>query len=376
MEILLLISLMLATAKLMGYLFERMGQPVVLGQIFGGLLIGIFFDTNPVIGQFSNLGVLLLLFIAGLESELEEFRRVGRQSVVVAGTGVLVAFIFGFAVAYFFVPIHEAVLYGAMMTPTSVSITVRVLMELRKLNTKEGTTILAAAVVDDVLGILVLTVALSIIRGGEINYATLAEVIVSVSLLLFFFLYFGPGLADRTFRAISRIDLPESETAFALVFLIVFAYLAEHLNLASILGAYLVGLALGQSSRKKGIMDHMNVLGYSLFIPLFFVEVGMRIELGYILHAGLFAVIYTVAAILSKVLGCGLGARLSGFSWDSSLRIGIGMIPRMGVELAMLAVAMGSGLIGGDALTVAILMVFATTIITPPLLKWLYSHRP
>lgn len=118
----------------------------------------------------------------------------------------------------------------------------------------------------------------------------------------------------------------------------------------------------------------MNVLGYSLFIPLFFVEVGMRIELSYILHAGLFAVLYTTAAIVSKVIGCGLGARLGGFDWAASLRIGVGMIPRMGVELAMLAVAMSSGVISGDALTVAILMIFTTTIITPPLLKWLYSR--
>ncbi|NJE62533.1 cation:proton antiporter [Thermococcus sp. 21S7] len=374
MEILLLMALMLATAKLLGYVFERIGQPVVLGQIFGGLLMGIFFDTNPVIGQFANLGVLLLLFIAGLESELEEFKRVGRQSVVVAGVGVLMAFILGFSVAYFFVPFHEAVLYGAMMTPTSVSITVKVLMELRRLNTREGTTILAAAVVDDILGILILTVAISMIKGGEVNYASLAEVLLSVSVLLFFFLYFGPGLAEGAFRAISRIDLPEAETAFALVFLIAFAYLAEHLNLASILGAYLTGLALGQSTKKKGIMDHMNVIGYSLFIPLFFVEVGMRIELDYILHAGLFAVLYTVAAIASKILGCGAGARMAGFGWDSSLRIGVGMIPRLGVELAMLAVAMASGIIGPDALTVAILMVFATTVVTPPLLKWLYSR--
>ncbi|ASJ01395.1 cation:proton antiporter [Thermococcus gorgonarius] len=373
MEILLLIAIMLATAKVMGYLFEKIGQPVVLGQIFGGLLIGIFFETNPVIGEFANLGVLLLLFIAGLESELEEFKRVGKQSVIVAGLGVVVAFLLGFSVAYFFVPFHEAILYGALMTPTSVSITVKVLMELRRLNTKEGTTILAAAVVDDVLGILVLTIAISIVRGGRVNYANLAEVVISVSLLLFFFLYFGPELAERIFRYISRVDLPEVETSFALVFLIVFAFLAEHLNLASILGAYLTGLALGQSSKKKAIMEHMNVLGYSLFIPLFFVEIGMRIELSYILHAGLFAVLYTIAAVLSKVIGCGIGAKIAGFDWFPSLRIGVGMIPRMGVELAMLSVAMASGIVGGDALTVAILMVFTTTIITPPLLKWIYS---
>jgi Kef-type K+ transport system membrane component KefB len=373
MEIILLIALMLAMAKIMGYLFEKLGQPVVLGQLIGGFIMGIFFETEPVIQEFSNLGVLMLLFLAGLESELEEFKRVGRPSVIVASVGVLVAFVFGFLAAFPFVPTHEAILYGAIMTPTSVSITVKVLMELRKLNTREGTTILAAAVVDDVLGILVLTVAISLLAEGRVEYDVLAEIIIEVSAFLFVFLYFGPKLAEKTFQAISRIDLPETSTSFAIIFMIVFAVLAEHLNLASILGAYLTGLALGQSSRKREIVEHVNTLGYSLFIPLFFVEVGMRVELSYILHAGLFAVIYTAGAILSKVIGCGLGARLSGFDWGASLRIGVGMIPRMGVELAMLSVAMASGLVGGDALTVAILMVFTTTIITPPILKWLYS---
>ena len=373
MEILLFIALMLATAKLLGYLFEKAGQPVVLGQIVGGLLIGIFFETNPVIREFSNLGVLLLLFLAGLESDMEEFRRVGRPSIVVAGIGVAVAFLMGFLVAYPFVEIHEAVLYGAIMTPTSVSITVKVLMEMRKLNTREGTTILAAAVVDDVLGILILTIALSIVRGGNVEYTAITEILIEVSGFLLVFLYFGPKLAEMTFRRISRIDLPEATTAFALVFLMLFAYLAEHLNLASILGAYLTGLALGQSHQKKQIFDHVNVIGYSLFIPLFFVEVGMRIELDYIIHAGLFAVLYTIAAIVSKIIGCGFGASISGFDRKASLRIGVGMIPRLGVELAMLAVAMASGSIGADALTVAILMVFTTTLITPPLLKWLYT---
>ncbi len=374
MEILLLIALMLATAKIMGYIFEKIGQPVVLGQLIGGFLIGIFFKTEPVIQEFSNLGVLMLLFLAGLESELEEFKRVGKPSVIVAGVGVAAAFLFGFLAAYPFVELHEAVLYGAIMTPTSVSITVKVLMELRKLNTREGTTILAAAVVDDVLGILVLTVAISLLAEGRVEYDVLAEILIEVAAFLFVFLYFGPKFADRAFRAISRIDLPETSTSFAIIFMILFAVLAEHLNLASILGAYLTGLALGQSSRKREIVEHVNTLGYSLFIPLFFVEVGMRVELSYILHAGLFAVVYTLAAVASKVLGCGIGAKVAGFDWFPSLRIGVGMIPRMGVELAMLSVAMASGIVSGDALTVAILMVFTTTIITPPILKWLYSR--
>ncbi|MCD6189047.1 MAG: cation:proton antiporter [Thermococcus sp.] len=374
METLIMLALMLAMAKLLGWVFEKLGQPVVLGQILGGLIIGVFAESNEIIREFSNLGVLLLLFLAGIESDLKEFRRVGKPSIFVAGVGVLFSFILGFLVAYPFVEFHEALLYGAIMTPTSVSITVRVLMELRRLRTREGTTILAAAVVDDVLGILVLTVIISLLREGSIDYRTIAEIIVEVSGFLVIFIYLGPVFAEKAFKRISHIDLPESTTAFAVVFLILFAYMAEHLNLASILGAYMVGLTIGQTSYKKQVEDHVSILGYSLFIPLFFVEVGMRIELSYILHASLFAVLYTIMAIVSKVAGCGFGAYLSGFDLKASLRIGIGMIPRLGVELAMLTIALSSGVIGSEALTIATFMVFVTTISTPPLLKWAYKR--
>ena len=374
METLIMLALMLAMAKLLGWVFEKLGQPVVLGQILGGLIIGVFAESNEIIREFSNLGVLLLLFLAGIESDLQEFRRVGTPSIFVAGIGVLFSFILGFLVAYPFVEFHEALLYGAIMTPTSVSITVRVLMELRRLRTREGTTILAAAVVDDVLGILVLTVIISLLREGSVDYRTIVEIIVEVSGFLVIFIYLGPVFAEKAFKRISHIDLPESTTAFAVVFLILFAYMAEHLNLASILGAYMVGLTIGQTSYKKQVEDHVSILGYSLFIPLFFVEVGMRIELSYILHASLFAVLYTIMAIVSKVAGCGFGAYLSGFDLKASLRIGIGMIPRLGVELAMLTIALSSGVIGSEALTIAIFMVFVTTISTPPLLKWAYKR--
>ncbi|NJE25333.1 cation:proton antiporter [Thermococcus sp. MV5] len=375
METILVIALMLAVAKLLGWVFEKIGQPVVLGQILGGLLIGLFAESNEIIREFSNLGVLLLLFLAGIESDLTEFKRVGKPSTLVAGIGVAFAFILGFLVAYPFVEFHEALLYGAIMTPTSVSITVKVLMELRKLRTREGTTILAAAVVDDVLGILVLTVIISLLREGTIDYKTILEIVIEVSGFLAVFLYFGPVFAEKAFRRISRIDLPESTTAFAIVFLIIFAYMAEHLNLASILGAYLVGLTIGQTNYRKQVEDHVSILGYSLFIPLFFVEVGMRIEPSYILHASLFAILYTIAAIISKVVGCGAGAYLAGFDFSTSLKIGVGMIPRLGVELAMLTIALKSGVIGPDALTIAISMVFVTTILTPPLLKWTYYSK-
>ncbi|AEC51581.1 Na+/H+ antiporter [Pyrococcus sp. NA2] len=375
METLLLLALMLATAKFSGWLFERFKQPIVLGQILAGILIGLLIERNEIICEFANLGVLMLLFLAGIESDLEEFKRVGKPSVLVAVMGVLFSFIFGFLVAYPFFGFQKALLYGAIMTPTSVSITVKVLMELGKLRTKEGATILAAAVVDDVLGILVLTIVISMLREGRIDYTTILEVILEVAGFLAVFLYVGPVVMENIFRRLSRIDLPESMTSFTVVFLVLFAYLAEHLNMASILGAYLIGLAIGQTSYRKRIEDPMNVLGYSIFIPIFFVEVGMRIDPRFLLEAKLFAFLYAFFAIISKVIGCGLGAYLSDFDVRSSLRVGVGMIPRLGVELAMISTAMTAGIAGSDVLTVAMTMVFLTTLITPIMLKKTYIIR-
>ncbi|MCD6558856.1 MAG: cation:proton antiporter [Palaeococcus sp.] len=373
MEDLILIALMLVIAKTAGYLFERAKQPTVLGQILAGILIGLYFKSDEVIHAFSNMGVLLLLFLAGLESDINEFKRVGKPSMLIATIGVIVSFIMGFLIALPFFSIRNALLMGAIMTPTSVSITVRVLMELRKLRAREGVAILAAAVIDDVLGILVLTIVISILKEGNVNLLSILEIIVEVAGFLFLLLKFGVPLMDKIFHQVSRIKLPESTPAFALVIAISFAILAERMNIASILGAYMTGLVIGQTYYGKQVMDKLSTLGYTLFIPIFFVEVGMSIDISYVYHAGLFAVLYTMTAIASKVLGCGLGAYLGGFNLQESIKVGVGMIPRMGVELAMLAIAIKSGVADDDILTIAVFMVFVTTIITPPLLKWVYT---
>ncbi|CAB49058.1 cation:proton antiporter [Pyrococcus abyssi] len=372
METLLMLALMLAVAKLSGWVFERFNQPIVLGQIIAGVIMGLLIERNEIIVEFANLGVLMLLFLAGLESDFEEFKRVGRPSILVASVGVLFAFLFGFLIAYPFFDFGTALLYGAIMTPTSVSITVKVLMELGKLRTKEGATILAAAVVDDVLGILILTIVISMLREGSVHYDVIVEVLLEVAGFLAVFLYLGPVVMENVFRRLSKVDLPESTTSFAIVFLVLFAYLAEHLNLASILGAYLIGLSIGQTSYKKRIEGPMNVIGYSIFIPVFFVEVGMRIDPRFLFEAKTFAFLYAVFAMISKVIGCGLGAYLSKFDWRTSIKIGIGMIPRLGVELAMISTAMAAGVAGSDVLTVAMTMVFLTTLITPIMLRKTY----
>ncbi len=368
-ELILYIAAMLATAEVFGWIFARINQPVVLGQIVGGILLGIAMPPTEEVKDISMIGVLLLLFMAGLESSIEELKEAGKAGISVAGIGVLVAFLMGFGIAYPFKGFQQALLYGALTTPTSVSLTVRVLMELDSLKTPEGSTILTAAIVDDILGIIVLTVVISSLGEGGVNPLGIGEILLMVGVFIAVMLYVVPGLMDYLLRKVVRIGFADSTVTLSMATLFAFAYLAEHMNLASILGAYLFGLALSETEFRKPIFEHTRVIAHSLFVPLFFVDVGMNIPLTGLSSVGLFALLFSLVAILSKVIGCGLGALLAGMGWKSSLRVGIGMIPRMGVELAMLAIAMKEGIVGSDAYLVIVTMIFLSTLVTPTLLK-------
>ncbi|WP_297488571.1 cation:proton antiporter [Thermococcus sp.] len=368
-ELILYIAAMLTVAEVFGWVFARINQPVVLGQIVGGILLGLAMPPTEEVKDISMIGVLLLLFMAGLESSVEELREAGKAGVSVAGVGVLVAFLMGFGIAYPFKGFQEALLYGALTTPTSVSLTVRVLMELDALKTVEGNTILTAAIVDDILGIIVLTIVISSLGSGGVSILSVSLILLLVGVFLAVMVYAVPPLMDYFLRRVVRLGFADSTVTLSMAALFAFAYLAEHMNLASILGSYLFGLALSETEFRKPIFDHTRVIAHSLFVPLFFVDVGMNIPLRGLSSAGVFALLFSLVAILSKVIGCSLGALLGGLGRGASLRIGVGMIPRMGVELAMLAIALKEGIVGPDAYLVVVTMIFLSTLVTPTLLK-------
>ena len=377
-ELILYIAAMLATAEVFGWIFARVEQPVVLGQIVGGILLGIAMPPTEEVKDISMIGVLLLLFLAGLESSIDELKEAGKAGISVAGIGVAVAFLMGFAVVYPFKGFSEALLYGALTTPTSVSLTVRVLMELDALKTTEGNAILTAAIVDDILGIVILTVVISALGEGGVNPVGIGEILLMVALFIAFMVYAVPGIMDYLLRRVIRIGFADSTVTLSMATLFIFAYLAEHMNLASILGAYLFGLALSETEFRKPIFEHTRIIAHSLFVPLFFVDVGMNIPLTGLASVGVFALLFSLVAILSKVIGCGLGALVAGLGKRSALRIGVGMIPRMGVELAMLAIALKKGIVGSDAYLVIVTMIFLSTLVTPTLLKLTFreSSKP
>ncbi len=368
-ELILYLALMLLTAETFGWLFSRIGQPVVLGQIVGGILLGLAFPPTEEVKDISMIGVLMLLFLAGLESSVEELRQAGKSGFSVAFVGVVIAFAMGFAVTYPFKGFDQALLYGALTTPTSVSLTVRVLMEMDRLKSREGTTILTAAIVDDILGIIVLTVVISSLVSGGVSVLSLVEILVKVGVFIAVMVFAMPRVLDYVLRKVVRIGFADSTVTLSMAALFGFAYLAEHMNLASILGAYLLGLALSETEFRKPIFEHSRIIAHSVFVPLFFVDVGMNIPVKDLRSAGLFALLFALVAIVSKVIGCGLGALIGGMNAREALRVGVGMIPRMGVELAMLAIAMKAGIVGSDAYLVIVLMIFLSTLVTPPLLK-------
>nr|WP_099212339.1 cation:proton antiporter [Thermococcus henrietii] len=369
MELILYLALMLLTAETFGWLFSRIGQPVVLGQIVGGILLGLAFPPTEEVKDISMIGVLMLLFLAGLESSVEELKSAGKSGFSVAFVGVVVAFAMGFGIAYPFKGFDQALLYGALTTPTSVSLTVRVLMEMDRLKSREGTTILTAAIVDDILGIIVLTVVISSLVSGGVSVVSLVEILAKVGIFIALMVFAMPRVLDYALRKVVRIGFADSTVTLSMAALFAFAYLAEHMNLASILGAYLLGLALSETEFRKPIFEHSRIIAHSVFVPLFFVDVGMNIPVKDLKSAGLFAILFSLVAIVSKVIGCGIGALIGGMSPREALRVGVGMIPRMGVELAMLAIAMKAGIVGSDAYLVIVLMIFLSTLVTPPLLK-------
>ncbi|ACJ17210.1 NapA-type sodium/hydrogen antiporter [Thermococcus onnurineus NA1] len=379
MDVFLELAVILITAKLAGYISSRLGLPAALGQIVGGILLGPsllnFVTYDEGIRLIADLGVVMLLFLAGLETDIEEFKRVGLPAFLIAVLGVAIPFLLGYAIAFKWgYPQMQALFLGGVMTATSVSLTVNVLMELKKLRTRVGTTILAAAVVDDVLGIIILTILVAINTKGTV-YAKDIEIILMEIAAFFVLSYlFGKRAIKKLLNTSHRINLPETVTTVALVVMLFFAYLAEYFQIAAITGAYLAGILVAGSGDARKITDKIITIGYAFFIPIFLVGVGAETNAKVIFTAGTFAFVYSLLAVIGKVLGCGVGALLSKFKPEEALQIGIGMIPRMEVGLIMANIGLVEGVLDRAAFSMAIAMVMATTLVTPPLLKWAFTR--
>jgi len=371
-EVLVDILVVLVAAKVAAEVTERIGIPVVVGEILAGLIIGPsvlnLVSAGDVLRVLAELGVILLLLDVGLEMDLAELTAVGRAALLVASIGVVVPFAGGMAVGVAFgLPGKEALFVGAALTATSVGITARVFGDLRSLATTEARTVLAAAVADDVMGLLVLTVVVRLATSGHVSALDVA-VVVGVALA---FLMAVSALAVRVVPGVfSLVDRHSRSSgtlvALALAFTLALSELARAAKLAPIIGAFVAGVALSRSSAASRIRRELIPVGH-LLIPVFFLEIGIDTQvrdfakLEVLGLAGALAVVAVAGKLIS-------GIGMSGSSGDRVV-VGMGMIPRGEVGLIFATVGLRQHIVGRTDYSALLLVVLATTLLAPPLLR-------
>jgi Kef-type K+ transport system membrane component KefB len=399
-SLLLALVILLPVAKLVGWTVEKVRQPAVLGELVAGILLGNlnligingleYLETDIGLEILAGLGVILLLFELGLDSSLADLLKVGLSSFVVATIGVILPFALGWGVSALLLSDQSAYIHafiGATLCATSVGITARVLQDLKKTRTREARIILGAAVIDDVLGLIVLAIISGLITGANTG-ATLTGgailwLVIKVAIFLIGSLFLGVKFVPRLMRQVSKLESEGMLFTFALAFCFLLSYVAILIGLAAIVGAFAAGLILEKvpfqellRENERSPEDMLHPLS-RFFVPLFFLQMGIKIDLASFSQPGVMglALVLTFAAILGKQL-CGLGALEKGLN---RLAIGLGMIPRGEVGLIFAGVGLslsigGEPILNRDVFAAILVMVIVTTLITPPLLQWSFSR--
>lgn len=372
---------MLST-KVLGIVTKRFALPQVVGALLAGLLLGPamlgVLQETTLMDQLAELGVIVLMFNAGLETDLGELKKAGKSAFIIALIGVLVPLAGGFVLASLFNQGSDAflqnVFIGVILTATSVSITVETLKEIGKLSTRSGNAILGAAIIDDVLGIVALTIITSLSGTGANVLLVLVKIVAffAISVVVWIVMH---RLVEWWFKRYDRDKRRFVVISFA--FCLLYAYLAEELfGVADITGAYIAGLIFAKTPRVTYLQDRFDTLSYTLLSPIFFASIGLKVVLpqmsGTII---LFSILLILWSVASKILGCGLGSKLCGYSNQDALRIGVGMISRGEVALIVANNGIAAGLMKDEFFGPVVLMVIATTILTPILLKVVYHGK-
>lgn len=387
-QFLLHLAIILLSTKVLGVITKKIHMPQVVGALTAGLILGpavlgIIHETEFIL-QVAELGVIVLMFTAGLDTDLKELKKCGKASFIIAMFGVLVPLIGGFAVAAIFNNrggfanmdtnlLLQNIFIGVILTATSVSITVETLQEMGKLNTRSGTAILGAALIDDIIGIIVLTVITSM-SDTSVNLSFVLLKIVAFFVLaavagyIFFYLFniYSKGQKERRRFVI-----------ISFAFCLAMAFIAQqYFGVADITGAFIAGIVISNTAHSHFIKRRFEISSYMLLSPVFFASIGISATVGSMTTGVLiFSVALLLVAILTKIVGCGLGALLSKFTKHESLQVGVGMVSRGEVALIVANKGAAVGLMKGIFFTPVIMVVIITTIITPVLLKFVYGSN-
>lgn len=387
-EFLFDIALILMSTKLLGLLTKKIQLPQVVGALLAGLLLGpaclnILHETDFII-QLAELGVIVLMFTAGLETDIKELKKTGKASFIIAILGMIVPLIGGFTLAAVFnkggisdaeAPILlQNIFIGIILTATSVSISVETLKELGKLNTRAGNAILGAAIIDDILGVIALTIVTS---------ATSTEVSIGLVLIKIVLFFIVGGSAGFIFskameHSMNRYNMDLRRfVILSFVFCLLLSFCAEHFfGVADITGAFMAGLVLSNTPRKHYIMNRFETTAYMLLSPIFFASIGIKVIVPEMTPALIvFSIALVIIAMITKVLGCGIGAKICRYTTKEAIQIGTGMVSRGEVALIVASKGSAFGLMGSVFFGPIVIMVVVTTVITPVLLKLVFSKK-
>ena len=390
LQLLALLAVIILAAKTAGYLSTRVGQPSVFGELLVGVLLGpsllnithLPFITNThlaeTIQEFGEIGVLLLMFLAGLELHLSELAKNTAVSAYGGVLGVLMPVSLGALTGSLFgMDLEHSLFLGLTLGATSVSISAQTLIELGRLRSRVGLGLLGAAVFDDILVILLLSTFTALLSGSDAGFAQILMIIVRMVIFLVGGALIGLYLFPRMYRRVSRLPISQGLVALTLIVLFVYGITSELIGgMAAITGAFLAGLMVGRTTEKDRIENGLSAIAYGLFVPIFFVNIGLQINVREMPASAIWLILaISAVGILGKIIGSGIGAKLGKFSWVESLQLGIGMVSRGEVGLIVASVGLTNGLLSEEVFSAIVAMVLITTLVTPPLLRASFSDR-
>jgi Kef-type K+ transport system membrane component KefB len=382
LQLAIILAILLFSAKAAGYLSIRLGQPSVLGELLAGILLGpslinilhlpvfSFYESGEFIKEVGEIGVLLLMFLAGLELHLDELAQNKTASMLGGIFGVLVPIGLGFWIGTIFdLNFNNAMFLGLTMGATSVSISAQTLIELKALRSKVGLGMLGAAVFDDMLVILILSTFLALQAGGSV----LAILLVLVKMIIFLTASMAIGfwVIPWISQKVEKLPISYGVLTLAIIVILVYGFAAELIGgMAAITGSFIAGLMFSRTRQKPEIDRGMKALSYSFFVPLFFINIGLNVNVSDLsLDTVWIMLLISISAIVGKIIGAGGGAKIGKFTWLEALQLGIGMVSRGEVGLIVAAVGLESGLISQELFSAIIGMVLITTVLTPPMLR-------
>ncbi len=365
-------------AKAFAELFEQLTLPAVLGEILAGVILGPHLTglvvPGPTVESIAEVGAIFLLFTVGLETRPGDLIKVGRQSLRVAVAGVVVPFVLGFTYLHLrHTAVHESVFIAASMVATSVGITARVLSDLHALNTREAKVILGAAVFDDILGMVVLAVVAGMVAGESVRWIHLGVLVAESFGFAVFMIFIGPRLVKRIRPGLKRMSSHDAPLILALAICLGLSVVATRIGMAAIIGAFFAGLVFADYSPEWNLQPRAHAI-VEFLAPFFFFVMGARLDVHMFTGSvWLTAIVISILAIISKVLGCGLPMLLDGI--QTATKVGVGMLPRGEVALIVALIGLQSKAISQQGYAVVIFMAAVTTLIAPPLLRYLFREN-